>query len=74
MRLRRAGRLVLTVFIIFWTGTWFGEFSDRRLLVGIGAFALLSLTWLWLASRAQHRPATINIKGGVASALHSFDA
>jgi hypothetical protein len=51
-------RLVVTGCAVFSAGTWFGGLRDARWLAGIGIFTLVSLAWLWLGSRSQHRVAS----------------
>ena len=46
--LAEAGRLVLTVFIIFWTGTWFGEIQ-RSAIASWNRSLRFTLTHLALA-------------------------
>ncbi|MBZ5729002.1 MAG: sterol desaturase family protein [Acidobacteriia bacterium] len=52
-RLAAVGGAVLAL------GSWFGGIRDARALFSIAAFALVSLAWLWLASRkGASAPAT----------------
>jgi sterol desaturase/sphingolipid hydroxylase (fatty acid hydroxylase superfamily) len=46
-----AVRLTLSAVAVFATGAWFGGVRDLRILIPIAAFQLLSLVWLWRASR-----------------------
>jgi sterol desaturase/sphingolipid hydroxylase (fatty acid hydroxylase superfamily) len=46
-----AVRLTAMALAVLAGGVWFGGVRDARILAVIGAFAVLSLGWLWMASR-----------------------
>ena len=52
-----AVRLTATALVVLAAGTGFGGVHDARILVPIGIFAVLSLGWLWLASRTRQETA-----------------
>jgi sterol desaturase/sphingolipid hydroxylase (fatty acid hydroxylase superfamily) len=52
-----AVRLTATALGVLAAGTWFGGVRDARILVSIGIFAVISLGWLWLASRTRQETA-----------------
>ena len=52
-----AARLSGTAVAVLAFGTWFGGVRDARILAAIAIFAVLSLGWLWMASRARQQTA-----------------
>ncbi len=52
-----AARLAAIAFAVLAGRTWFGGVHDDRILVSIGIFAILSLAWLWRASRSRQQTA-----------------
>jgi hypothetical protein len=60
--LAEALRLVLAVGVMFAAGSWFGGWRDVRLKAAMGLFALVSLAWVWMGSRAQQSERTLHLQ------------
>lgn len=57
-------RLAVTAAIVAATGTWFGGVRDIRVTGSLIAFALLSMMWVLLASRAKSAPVPMQAAAG----------
>lgn len=57
-----AARLILTSALVIASGAWFGGVRDRRIVWAIAAAALVSVTWLWTASRARRGTSVTVVK------------
>ena len=57
--LLEAARLTAIAFVALAVRTWFGGVHDERTLLSIGIFAILSLGWLWRASRSLVQTAPV---------------
>ena len=57
-----AARVTATALTVFLAGSWFGAVRDSRILVSIELFALVSLVWMWMASRARPKHARMPLE------------